>query len=110
MKIWGGVISDKDPTNDDGLNLYDILAEQNKDVFLFGSVPNDVAVQTLMKVDTTNDSADDTIDNITNKGNKFFHYGANQKQGEAEIFGFENMNKIRQREKVTIQYPLLIGM
>ena len=99
MKIWGGVISDVNPKNDDNISLYDVLAEQNKNVFLFGNVPNDVAVQTLIKVDTTTDSADDTIANITNKGNNFFHYRANQEQGEAEIFGFENMNQIRQRAK-----------
>jgi len=94
----GGIISDVNPKNDDNISLYDTLAEQNKNVFLFGNVPNDVAVQTLIKVDTT-DSASDTIANITNKGNNFFHYRANQEQGEAEIFGFENMNKIRQRGK-----------
>ena len=95
----GGVISDVNPKNDDNISLYDVLAEQNKNVFLFGNVPNDIAVQTLIKVDSVNDSASDTIDNITNKGNNFFHYRANQEQGEAEIFGFENMNKIRQRAK-----------
>ena len=95
----GGVISDVNPTNNDGLNLYDILAEQNKDVLFTGDVPSDVAVQTLIKVDTTTDSANDTINNITNKSNNFFHHRANQAQGEAETFGYENMNKIRQRGK-----------
>ena len=95
----GAVISDVDPVNDDDLNLYDILSQQNKTVFLLGTLASRVPVQTLIKVDTTNDSADDTIANITNKGNNFFHYRANQEQGEAEIFGFENMNKIRQRGK-----------
>ena len=94
----GGVISNVNPKNDDNISLYDILAEQNKNVFLFANVPNDIAVQTLIKVDTT-DSASDTIDNITNKGNNFFHYRVNHKQGEAKKYGFENMNKIRQRGK-----------
>ena len=94
----GGIISDVNPKNDDNISLYDVLAEQNKNVFLFANVPNDVAVQTLIKVDTT-DSASDTIDNITNKGNNFFHYRVNQKQGEVKKYGFENMNKIRQRGK-----------
>ena len=34
----GGVISDVDPVNDDDLNLYDILAQQNKTVFLLGTL------------------------------------------------------------------------
>ena len=104
----GGVISDVNPTNDDGLNLYDILAEQNKDVLFTSDVPSDVAVQTLIKVDTTTDSANDTINNITNKSNNFFHHRANQAQGEAETVGYENMNKIRQRGKF-VKETLLCG-
>ena len=92
----GGIIYEEDPQNVDNLVLHNILEFGNKKVKLSGWI-FDYPISIIVKINPNTDSKNDTIDKILKSGNTFLNYRANQKQGEAKVFGFENMNKIKQR-------------